>query len=266
MRIFKALTVMASADQTFNLVCSGILNIDTFDSNINTYYLSYALKKAMILKYSREEYLEVMKKLVNPHLSLDELSTIINDLIPYMDKEFKSLWQMIRDYNYKVQKNNRGSLNLIYMLFIGYGKTNKDVSYNNWLKDEDSYNTLKSNLLKANISFKMADAYELERYFHKKYDVILLSNILDYYYRYVGNNWTFEDLRKYEEQLKGLVNDEGIIFLEYMILLATRNYFPNYLIKSSLVKSSDLLEEELHYLPTPSNLNALDGVILKRQR
>ena len=53
----NALSVLSSGDHIFNLIQRGILDIDTFDSNLLTKYYALGLKKAMILKYSYKDFI-----------------------------------------------------------------------------------------------------------------------------------------------------------------------------------------------------------------
>lgn len=58
----NVLSVLSSGDQIFNMLLKGVIKIDTFDNNGLTEYFTLGLKKAMILKYSYEEFLNKNKK------------------------------------------------------------------------------------------------------------------------------------------------------------------------------------------------------------
>ena len=98
-----ALSVMASGDHSFNLVEKGILNIDTFDSNALTEFYVLGIKRAMIMRYSYKEYLITLNKLLDINTSLIELTSILSDLLPFMDKKYRGYWRTIIDYNYNMQ-------------------------------------------------------------------------------------------------------------------------------------------------------------------
>ena len=114
----NALTVLASGDHAFNLITKGILNIDTFDTNILTTYYVFGLKYAMILKYSYKEYLNILSILTNKQTNLELITTIIKDLLPYMDLKYRNYWNEIIDYNYNIQKDKSNHINIIYLLFM----------------------------------------------------------------------------------------------------------------------------------------------------
>ena len=78
----SALSVLASGDQLFNLICKGIINIDTFDSNKLTEYFAFGLKRAAILKYSYQDYIKYMGRLGQNNISSpEETYAIIRKMI-----------------------------------------------------------------------------------------------------------------------------------------------------------------------------------------
>lgn len=263
----SALSVMASGDQAFNLINKGILNIDTFDTNMLTEYYVFGLKRAMILKYNYKEFIFYMEKLISKTTDIDEISSIIFDLLPYMDEKHRLFWSTIVDYNLKVQKINYTNLNLLHMLLIGINIKSNYLYFNNYLENEEQYNILRNNLAKANLTFKQANAYHLDQKFHKKYDFIILSNILDYFTNYFGNNWDYMKLKEYEEKLSFLTKEDGVVFLKYILLYATDNYTREILFRGARVESSDLTDEKIIKIKqcsATSAVNIYDGMILKR--
>ena len=244
----SALSVMASGDHVFNLINKGIKNIDAFDTNQLTEYLVLGLKYAMIKKYNYNEYLETYKKLTNINTNLEELTTIISDLLIFMDNKYKKYWQEIVNYNYLLQKDKE-SINLIYMLFINIEPLNFMRLGNNYLNNEEEYNKLKNTIDNVSIDFKNVNAINLYKVYNKKYDVILLSNILDYFNKYysIGNNiFDYKELRKYVNDLKSILDDNGVIFLKYIFQYATKNYRRSNIFKNSNIKDHDLTSEEIH--------------------
>ena len=125
----NALSVLASGDCVFNLICKGINNIDTFDTNSLTEYLVLGLKYAMIEKYTYKEYLINMEKLCDMDSNLEEITAIINDLLKFMDGKYKKYWSEIINYNYSLQKSNTNYINLFHMLFINIRKLYKLIFF-----------------------------------------------------------------------------------------------------------------------------------------
>lgn len=261
-----ALSVMASGDHIFNLINKGIKTIDTFDTNALTEYLCLGLKYAMIKKYSYNEYLNIYKKLVDDNTKLDDINDILTDLLKYMDTKYKKYWKKIISYNYKLQ-NKKSNISLIYMLFINIENINCLKISNLYLKNIEEYNKLKNKIDNANISFNNINATDLYKVFNKKYDFILLSNILDYFNKdYIFNNrkFTADELRKYINNLKGILNDDGIIFLKYIFDYATSNYRRSKIFMHSDIKDVDLEKERICMIKSVDK-NCYDGIILSKK-
>lgn len=259
----RALSVASSGDHTFNLIEKGILNVDTFDTNALTEYLAFGLKKAMILKFDYRTFCAISHFFLKD-VGIDTLTDTIKAVIPYMDKRYQIYWNAILDYNYKIQREYGTNLNLIQMLTLS------DVSakqFNSFIQSEESYNRLKRNLERANITFRCTNALELGSVFRKnKYDTILLSNIPDYFNEEWGYGWEYKKLREYEKSLEKIVKEGGVIFLEYIF----RNFFKDgkilddsTLIDESRVGLKDIEDEEVYALSCGYS-DFKDGIILKR--
>jgi len=260
----NALSVLASGDQIFNLITKGIINIDTFDTNLLTEYFALGLKRAMILKYSYYEYIKLIQFICSNHVTIIELTEFIIGLFPYMDKKSIVFWRQIIEYNYKLQKQAGTDLNLMQMFYIETGFF-KGVFYNNnYLYNEENYKLLRERLGHANITFKNANALNLSEEFHCQYDFILLSNILDYAFNEWGDKWTYTKLREYESQLNKIASSGAVIFLKYIF-----NYVSNYPIKDKLFQCSSiskkqLIDEEIYQLSKWDAKTSYSGIILKK--
>ena len=260
----NALTVLGSGDHAFNLIKSGILNIDTFDCNKISQYYVFGLKRAMILKYSYEEFLNVIDKLISSGTTFDTLNDILYGLLPYIDSEYRNYWKTILDFNYKIQKNNIYKLNLIQMMFINVVSKK---SYNNYLLNEIEYNKLKSNIGKSNINYKNVDAINLHKEFDDKYDIIMLSNILDYFSSYYGFCWDINILSEYVNNVKELLNDNGIMLVNYIF-----NYYymdnvrRKSLIRGSCINYDNLTDYKIKKLKPNGDVLFGDGVIIYNKK
>lgn len=258
----NALSVLASGDHAFNLITKGIINIDTFDVNKLTEYISLGLKRAMILKYSYEEFLAYTELLCYEYTSIEFITDTIKELLPFMDMKYRMFWQEVLDYNFKSQKTAGTDLNLIKILCANTESYLRFSDCNNYLLNKENYNILKDKIIEATITFKCANAMELTSYFDKSYDVIMLSNILDYADGEWGLCWTYEHLKQYEEDIEKLSNDNGIVFLSYVFSFNSSD--PGcYLIDDSMITVSDLTDEELLTFPNASS-DKTSAMILKR--
>ena len=101
----SALTVLASGDQPYNLITKGILDIDTFDINLMTEFYALGLKRAMILKYNHDEFINIVLKIMRYQFTIEEEIEFIIDLLPYMDTEYRLFWKTIVDYFIKLISN-----------------------------------------------------------------------------------------------------------------------------------------------------------------
>ncbi len=91
----------------------------------------------------------------------------------------------------------------------------------------------------------------------------MLSNILDYFDTYWGFNWSYENLKIYEDRLSSITNKDGLIYLKYfMYYIKNECYTRNVPFMSSDVTVFDF-EEEIHKVKR-NDSKAYDAVILKR--
>jgi len=261
----EALTVTSSGDHAFNLIQRGVLNVDTFDVNYLTEYIALGLKRAMILKYDYFEFMTIFWKFLDPLISLYELSDLISGLLPYMEKEHKIFWKKVLDYNYKLQKNNPESVSLIYLLCTGLNSYSSifHIFNNTYMQDEFCYGKLRNNLSNANITFSHVDAIDLaKKYNGKKYDLILLSNILDYFYLYWGDEWDYSLLGEYLDSLEGITKENAVIFVKYIFGINMFN-FNNSSCDDMNFSREDIKEEFFDILDYNAN-KEINGMILRR--
>lgn len=258
----SALSVLASGDQAFSLITEGITNIDTFDINSLSEYMALGLKRAMILKYSYEEFWDILNRVRS--FNLNDLTDFLKDLLPFMEPKHQQFWKSIINYNYKLQVQSNRPFNLLLLLSRGGWILNEYWEKVNYLESKEKYETLRNRLGNTNISFRNASAYNLgKRFKGKEFDFILFSNILDYFTKYFGEDWDYSKLKAYEKTLMPLLKKDGVIFLHYLF-----TYFPDEeeqppLFHYSEINKEDLEDEEFHILNTNGRHNS---VLLKRAR
>ena len=255
----SALSVTASGDHLFNLILNNVLNIDTFDTNTLTEYNVLGLKKALIEKFKYNDFLTICELIANNMLTLEETTYLIKDLLPLMDKKYRKYWQNISEYNYQLQKNNDEYLDLFAMLFININEKNNFIRRNSYLTGKDNYDKFKENMMRANINFYCTNAINiLDTFPNQKYDVILLSNILDY----ITINWNYEQLRKFEDELLFITNNNGKIFLAYLLNYYNKNN--KNIFRRADIKKEELINEIIIELKEKDNKHN-DAVILIRK-
>ena len=250
----NALSVLASGDHAYNLITKGITNIDTFDTNKLTEFYALELKRAIILKYNYEQYFSFMQLLCSKLISIDILTDLIKGLFSYMSQRGEMFWNAILDYNYYIQKEHSTHFNLIHLWCV-----NERLQFdrrNNYLISKEEYEKLRKSLASVNITFRHADAIALSDIFKGKYDVIMLSNILDYFDKYFGNCWTYDSLVQYEEKLRKIAKEDAIIFLNYIFYY---NTYKSELISNTSIYARNLKDEDL--LPI---YGTHDAILLQR--
>lgn len=264
----NALTALASGDHAFNLITKGILSVDTFDMNRLTEYYALGLKRAAILKYDYYGFINIFNKLLSDKTTSLEISEIIIDLLQYMDERHKKFWKEIIDYMFFLYNKWDINFNYLRALTLG-GLFTKDFKrMNNYLLSESDYNILRANLAKANISFKYSDAYDLDKNFNSQYNVIILSNILDYFTDHFGKKWQYDKLKEYEEKLRPLTKKGATVFLHYIYFYGNQALPKTELFHSSNVHIENLDDEEVlsfnRYLYFNAPEDPKDAIILKR--
>ena len=228
----SCLSVLSSGDHVFNLITNGVLDIDSFDINKLCEFYALGFKRAMILKNNYSDFKDKMNSI--GEYSTSQVYDLISDLFQYMDSDHVLYWKELLDFSISLDLNKN-----IFKLLTRYNTSSFCES--NYLINEDNYNNLRSNIGKANISFNYCDVYELNSVFHDKYDLIILSNILDYASGVWGIEWNYRDLRRFERMLKKLLNRKGLILLHYIF----NNYDHPNLILSSDVKKKQLKKEKI---------------------
>ena len=96
-----------------------------------------------------------------------------------------------------------------------------------------------------------------------KYDLILLSNTLDYIEGRWGQNWSHEKLEEYLKSLEALSKDNAIIFYKYVINLLRGDVYKENIFYDSSVTYEDVASE-IHLIPKVGYETIYDGMILRR--
>lgn len=173
------LTVAGSGDQAFHCYKNGAKSIDLFDKNPLTIYYFY-LRRWVV------EYLNLFYP--DKSFTSKDIKRLLKKVIVRSDYENDSIeyWEkLIKEKDFRFTK-----------LFW------KDLVQQKQSNDFNDLSLIK-NRLSDNFSFYN---FDITKYLisNKKYDVIITSNISDYY----GNAFT---LAGYEDNLKGMLKDDGII-------------------------------------------------------
>ena len=240
----SVLTVLGSGDHVWNAVFHGATNIHTYDTNSLTEYYALGIKKSALLTFSYKDYLIFIKDLIDPSTSPEELYSMIQKLYPNMEQKYQLYWDELLKWN--IEHQGKAPYNFFRFFLINYDSMDESVLKNGFLENEESYNLLKKNLKKANITFEVCDYKELPQKVSTKYDFLFLSNILDYEYRKNGIGWNYRRLKEIEEQLSSCLKEDGILALNYLYSYCNGKGKPYYtkLFHSSNVTRNDIQDEE----------------------
>ena len=208
------LSVLASSDQLFTCYTKNAKSVDTFDYVYPTLYYYYLRKWLILYKdllYIPNDFFE------NPDYSMYNFISSIktNDK---KEEEAKTYWKKI------LQLNN-------YQLdeYLFYFTKNKYAC-----PFSDNISCLKSKLRK-NINFYHLDISAKEISLNKKYDVIILSNIMEF------QNNDFKLIRV-RNNIENLLKDDGIAICSCLLDRINSDYHRNqikYMTSNKLIVDSE---------------------------
>lgn len=245
----RALTVLSSGDQVFNLIAKGVYEIDAFDSNKLTYFV-YHLRKAMINTFSLQDF-----KWAN--IIFTSICKDLSDHLDILEKVKNHLPGDVYEYYRKMlefSKNNP----MVNFESLYYNVNDIDFSRNSYLASEETYKALQKSINNANVNITFANALTFYEELSKKYDIILLSNIADYFH-YANPEFKVKDFQEFITSYKKFLNLDGILI----------NYFYNINqekpIRNLPITKEDLGTNNIYSVSTPLFKNVGEGYYLERK-
>lgn len=224
----RALSVLASGDQVFNLIFKGVKEIDAFDLNILQYYI-YHLKLAMIKCYDRFHYMvayENFLKSKNMTLKTNILEEVKEFLLEDVYWYYKTLFAFLeKNSNYRISALCNG--------------LNPNDGRNGYLKSNVSYRKLQDKLDSVEVNLYFEDVRRVPKIVSGNYDIILLSNIIEY----LNNKehvLTLKEFQDYINSFYSLLNNDGVI-ISYLYML-----YYNKVMWNSDITMSDLGNRNIH--------------------
>lgn len=204
----KALSVIGSGDQIFNLICLGVKHIDAFDINQLTYYLYY-LKRAVLLSYDYFLFKEIEHQgfFISDFVSFRDMFLEIKSCMP---KDVATYYQVILEYL------NCHSTYELYSLYRG-GMRGVE-NFNFYFNDETEYLKTQENIKHAKVRFYFDDVMQIPSLVSRRYDLILLSNIYDYLCLGLEGDisQSIEHFKKYIAHFLPLLSKNGVL-INYFI-------------------------------------------------
>lgn len=193
----RALSVLASGDQTFNLIYKGIKNIDTFDVNYLTYFI-FNLRRAMFLGLDKKDALRAHKFFgISGHL--EESLEILEKIKSYMPSEVYSYYKELLEFAL--------ASGIFDLRNLFENRTKNLQNYNLYLDSKEAYLQLQKGLDVANVEFNFGDAKDIISKINRDYEVIILSNIGDYLLK--NSNFGREQYRAFLESYMRVLKNGG---------------------------------------------------------
>lgn len=238
----RALTVLASGDHVFSLASKGIQEIDAFDINKLAYYVYY-LKLAMLRKLPYQTFIKVCVEF-NYWTSHDEIIAIIDSLKNNMPEDVYEYFKKIFEW----QEKETGSLsNLFYDAYY-----DKLEIANPYLHSEEEYLDCRKRMADTNVNLYFGDARKIPQTVCGPYDIILLSNIADYF----GKNnipLRLDDFKAYIDSYYNLLNQGGLL-INYLYGIRFKHIICDSFVtmedlglENIVPCSDDILEEQGYY-------------------
>ena len=255
----SALSVCSSGDQYFNLIGQNFLDIDLIDINPLAEYYALGIKQALILGFSYEEYLKVITLLFKkPAKELEK--EILEYLLKWMSPKYQIFWQEIFNYYFKLQEKYQREISLLQILTQDYYFDLDEIIFlNHYLEGKEKYERTKHNLLSVNSNFILGNILNYES--SKKYDLILCSNILEYFYH---PNLDIKRLHQLYQPLLNMLNEQGIIYADYIYGLYQDKELRTFPIGGANITGRELLKEEIKLIPNYRGKDQNAVLILRR--
>lgn len=231
----NVLSVLSSSDYLFSSLYKEAHKIDTFDINAITYRY-YFLRKWLIAN----GYLDAK------NLSCKDIFKLISTINPKSSEEKDSI--LFWKYYFNLSRSRKDCLYYHDDLFIDINA--KKMIY------EDNLSDVANMLESYDLGFRhlnICNAYLID----KKYDVIFLSNIMDYNRKYKSR------MNYICEYLNNILNDNGIIVLSHFI------FFPKFNLENDIFSkyfdyiSLDIIDGGVNYYIYKKKKKLYSGIKIK---
>lgn len=215
----KVLSVIGSGNQILNTILGGTRKIDCFDISVFPEYYLF-LQLASVVALEKEDYFHYFLSEDRDILFSDYFYDKIRDKL---NGKYKDFW----DYLYMLDDGYDIYNSLLFRQDF-YSKEFA-IKYNPFLQ-EDNYNKLKEILTTKNIQINPIVANVITDKFDDKYNLIILSNILYYYFNikdaaeFLKSNFLLADGGEIIGYLYNLSDEKTNIFND---LLKPNGYIEN---------------------------------------
>lgn len=192
--ISKALVIGASGDHFFNSVLLGAKEVDCFDVNIFSKYIT-ELKKTALENLSYNDFLDMF---------FEDNKDIYSRIRPFLSIPRRYVGDLV----FSTQKQR--------ILKEQYISQNQTLYNSGYLNNEEKYNTLKKLLSDIKLNFILADIQTLHNKINKKYDLIHLSNISDYAHLIFKGDYLEQFNESIIKTMLPHIGDNGLMICGYV--------------------------------------------------
>jgi len=206
------LTVTSSADQALNALYLGANTVDTFDNNPNTeYYMR--LKEASIKALGYYDFIETFfyNVTLNRRYNKEEERKVFEKISSYLNHEMICLWNELLNIDDVYSFTN------LFSMLPPNIETARRCNY--YIRKEEDYEKLRGILKEKSISFTLTNMFDLPKNISSHYDMIFLSNIINYVKDYKFYDFVFQETPNL------LKNDGLTIWYNYAHYEENSNYF-----------------------------------------
>lgn len=211
----------ASGDHALNAIFYGANSVETFDINVLSFYF-YDLKETALKFLPRQIFINFFTDKI-----LDEeiYRSISEFLLPNTKEFFDAVIEFLSAVKLKNIAEHKYAL---HQLIEEYGRNRPTsiIDCNPYLANEDAYLETRDRIksLKNPVTHKFCAAHELGDCFGEK-DVIILSNILKYYFPSIFRNYENGEYFmlnqespaavKFLKSIANVLKDDGFVSLKY---------------------------------------------------
>lgn len=212
-------TVIGSGDQIFNLAYLGFKNIDAFDINVLTYFNFY-LRRALILAFSYEGYMAISKEFLDRKTPLSRLKDLFNYLEDLLPDDVSYFYNALMIEQEKLQKDGFSWYNLFSNLYVYPYIDYNFIDYNLYMDGVESFYSLKEKLEHLDIHFTFDNVVHVASKLEGNYDLILLSNIVDYLHFDI-HPFGVKELEQFMSRFYSLLREDGVL-VNYLYSLSKK--------------------------------------------
>lgn len=245
----RALTILSGGDQIFNLIASGVYEIDAFDSNKLTYFVYY-LRKAMLKAFSFQNFKRANVIFTSACNDFSNHLDILEEVKHHLPEEVYEYFRKMIEFS----KNNP----MVNFESLYYTASDIEFSRNNYLVNEDAYKALQKSINDSNVNITFADGLTFAEELSSTYDIILLSNIADYF-SYANPEFGLKEFKTFIKSYMKILNHDGIL-INYLYNINEQNP-----IRKLPITKEDLGTNNIYPVTTPIFKNVGEGYYLERK-